>query len=115
MSDKETECFVCGNAVSFDYSFGNPDSAVSGKVCADFGSEYDGFYGQIYVCDECFSERIGRVIDLKNYLDDYEEEIDAAEAAVIELAEKVVDTAMAKFHHPSNGNFWDSIRKRYWS
>ena len=105
MSDSNTVCFVCGNAVSFDDSFGNPDEALSGEICADFGSEHDGFYGQIYVCDECFSERIGRVVGLKNYIDG-----DESDDEVVNLAEKVVQMEAVKLQHPSNYGFWKNIQ-----
>ena len=56
-----------------------------------------------------FADRLDRVIDEGDYL----EEAANASDALIEAAD-VVEKEMTKLSHPSNKGFWDKIQNKFW-
>lgn len=113
----KANCFVCNREIvlglfddmSEKEMKDNPREALDAKIIAGYGSCHDGLYGKIYVCDPCFTDRIDRVIDKGDYMEE------AANASdVIFEAANIFENEMNKLQHPSNKNFWDEIRKKYW-
>ena len=117
MSEMKANCFVCNREIVLgtfcdmtdDEKKDNPCDAVDAKIVAGYGSCHDGMYGKIYICDGCFADRLDRVIDEGDYL----EEAANASDALIEAAD-VVEKEMTKLSHPSNKGFWDKIQNKFW-
>lgn len=117
MSDNKTaNCFVCNREIqlgsitcmSDDEQKKNPVDALQTEIAAGYGSCHDGAYGKMYVCDPCFGDRIDRLVDAGNYLDEYSEDDE-----IIESAEKIVRFEMVKLQHPSNYDFWKSAQEKF--
>lgn len=116
MSEMKANCFVCnvelvlGWDASFNYEekLNNPAESLMANISAGYTSRFDGAYGKIYVCDDCFGDRIERVVHLGDYFDS------SPDAEIIEEAEEVINFAAAKFRHPSNKGFWNKIQEKYW-
>jgi hypothetical protein len=116
MSEMKANCFICNREVILGFcdfmndeeKKDNPDASLMANVCAGYGSRHDGLYGKIYICDPCFGDRLDRVIDKGDYLEEA-----SNHSAAIDDAVKIIQNEMNRLKHPSNKSFWDGI-KRYW-
>lgn len=73
-------CFICSNHLEQQWPEGlntepsyepweDVKNGISLKLNVGYGSEYDGDYGRIVICDTCYGVRKDKVIDLKNWIE----------------------------------------------
>ena len=73
-------CFICNNHLSQQWPEGlNTDpnyepwedvrNGISLKLNVGYGSDHDGDYGYILICDTCYSARKEKVIQLNNWIE----------------------------------------------
>lgn len=73
-------CFICSNHLEQQWPEGlntepsyepweDVKNGISLKLNVGYGSEYDGDYGRIVICDTCYGPRKDKVIDLKNWIE----------------------------------------------
>lgn len=124
MSEMKANCFVCNKEMMLGWHCEmsdkekkeNPCDGVDANIAAGYGSRHDGMYGKIYVCDDCLQDRIDRVVDAGDYLDEYN---DGLLGFSVDGAEKVLQREMEMRMHPSNQHtpqikdFWIDIRKKF--
>lgn len=116
MSEKKANCFICNvelilgwhSGFNYEEKLNNPVESLMANISAGYTSRFDGAYGKIYICDDCFGDRIERVVAIGDYF------YSSPDAEIIEEAEEVIDFAAAKFRHPSNKGFWNKIQEKYW-
>jgi hypothetical protein len=126
VSEMKANCFVCNKEImlglfpemSDKEKKENPCDGVDANITAGYGSRHDGVYGKIYVCDDCLADRLDRVIDKGDYLDEYSQEINLFDSSV-DGTDKVLQREMEKRMHPSNQSvpqikdFWIDVRKKF--
>jgi len=77
---KQAHCFICSNHLSQQWPKGlNTDpnyepwedikNGISLKLNVGYGSDHDGDYGYILICDTCYSARKEKVIQLNNWIE----------------------------------------------
>ena len=73
-------CFICSNHLSQQWPEGlntepsyepweDVKNGISLKLNVGYGSDHDGDYGRIVICDNCYGARKEKVIDLKNWIE----------------------------------------------
>jgi len=117
MTDNKANCFICNRDIVLgwddfmtdDEKKDNPVDAVTTVVTGGYTSQFDCNYGRFYICDPCFMERIDRVIDIRDYM----EEAANASGVVME-ANDIFEKELTKLQHPSNKDFWKNIQNNFW-
>ena len=88
-------CFICSNHLSHQWPEGlntepsyepweDVKNGISLKLNVGYGSDHDGDYGRILICDNCYSSRKANVIDLKNWINDSIKDIHPDDLQVID-------------------------------
>lgn len=87
-------CFICSNHLSQQWPEGlntepnyepweDVKNGISLKLNVGYGSDHDGDYGRILICDTCYGARKDKVIDLKNWIEQSMEDIHPDDLEVI--------------------------------
>ena len=117
MEKDKGNCFICNREIVLgwdhfmtdDEKKDNPVDAVTSIVTGGYTSRFDCFYGRIFICDPCFMDRVERVIDVRDYMEE------AANASdVVMEANGIFEKEMTKLQHPSNKDIWKNIQNNFW-
>lgn len=76
----KAHCFICSahliqqwhDGVNTESNYNPWDDVKNGislKLNVGYGSDHDGDYGHIVICDTCYSARKQNVVNLKNWID----------------------------------------------
>jgi len=81
------DCFICNREIELGwwmfendlmpfekrerYAIANPEKALSTEIAAGYGSRFDGEYGTMFICDDCFDDRTDRLVKTGNYMDEW--------------------------------------------
>ena len=66
-------CYICAKKLDREKYTMNPDRSIEFEFEAAYGSYFDGDRGVIYICDDCYEDRIDRVFGLYSPSNVYEE------------------------------------------
>jgi hypothetical protein len=91
----KTVCFICNKQLQQQWPEGlntephydpweDVKEGISFKLNAGYGSDHDGDYGRILICDTCYGARKDNVIDLKNWIQQSMEDIGPDNLEVID-------------------------------
>jgi hypothetical protein len=92
---KQAHCFICSNHLSQQWPEGlntepsyepweDVKNGISLRLNAGYGSDHDGDYGRILICDTCYGARKENVINLHNWIEDSMKHIHADDLEVID-------------------------------
>lgn len=73
-------CFICSNHLSQQWPEGlntepsyepweDVKNGISLKLNVGYGSDHDGDYGYILICDTCYGDRKNNVVQLNNWIE----------------------------------------------
>ena len=88
-------CFICSKHLSQQWPEGlntepsydpweDVKNGISLKLHAGYGSDHDGDYGRILICDNCYSVRRNSVLNLSNWINDAMKNIHLGDLRVID-------------------------------